>query len=113
MNCPKCGSETPPQQSFCNHCGALIEMGFDEVRDQIHGEALSESRQALVRKAGAWLATGIVLLAGAIAFRVTHFESDLPRFDETPVLRASDLEPARQPPIPDLPVLALPVPSAP
>ena len=112
MNCPKCGSETPIQKTFCIHCGGFLELGRSEVRQALADESLAESQAALARRTGNWLAVSLVLLVLAWVFRSSHMEKDLPRFDESPVLPVLMLEPEgsmARIPLPEL-VLEVPAP---
>ena len=110
MNCPKCNEETPVNKAFCVKCGGFIERGTGDVMEAVRTEVAVEARAAFLRKMGVWLATSIVILAGALAFRLTNRERDLPRFDETPVLPILEFEPPHPLPALDIPVTVLPVP---
>ncbi len=110
MICPKCGSETPLQKHFCINCGGFLELDRAEVREALVSEALGEAQTALTRRAGNWLAVSLVLLVLAWAFRSSHWEKDLPRFDEPAVLPGLLLEPDRPMAEIPMPELALPVP---
>ena len=111
MICPKCGQDTPIQKSFCVNCGGLLETDFGSVQEAVGMEVRDEARSALIRRSGAWLAVSIVLLAGALAFRLANREKDLPRFDESPVFQILDLESPQPYPELEMPELALPVPA--
>ena len=111
MNCPKCGAETPLQKTFCIRCGGFLELGRAEVKQALQSEALAEAKVALARRAGNWLAVSLVILLLAWVFRSSHWEKDLPRYDESPVLGVLELAPpapAVQAPIPEM---TLPVPN--
>lgn len=110
MICPKCSKETPMQKSFCQHCGGLIEVGFEEVQEAMEGENLREAQDAFQRRLYFWLATALAVLVAALTFRLSHLEADLPRFDEVPVLQVLDVEKAPVFPPPEIPALALPLP---
>ena len=110
MICPKCGAQTPLQKTFCIRCGGFLELGRAEVQDAMAAEAQTEGRAALVRRAGNWLAVSLILLLLAWVFRASHWEKDLPRFDESAVLPLQALEPPH--PMVQVPIveLELPVP---
>ena len=110
MICPKCSKETPMQKTFCDHCGGLIELGFDEVQSAMQDENLKEAQAAFSKRLYFWMATAVALLAGAAAFRLSHLEKDLPRFDEVPVLQVLDVEQPPAFPMPEIPALLLPLP---
>ena len=109
--CPKCGQDTSANKSFCSHCGGFLALGTAEVQASLEAEVLGEAQARSVRRAGTWLATAVVLLVAALVFRLSFRESDLPRFEESPVLPLLQLEAPRLPPAPEMPMLSLPVPS--
>lgn len=53
MLCQSCGKETPPNLSYCTHCGNQLNLSFDEVQelmaDQIQGER-EESTESQIRQ---------------------------------------------------------------
>ena len=110
MICPKCTQDTPMQKTFCEHCGGLLELGFEEVQSAMQDENLREAQAAFTRRLFFWLATSTAILVGALAFRLGNLERDLPRFDETPVLQVLDVEKPSKLPAPEMPALTLPVP---
>ncbi len=79
----------------------------------MQSEVQLEAQAALIRRSAVWLATSIVILVAAIAFRVGNWEKDLPRFDEPPVLQVLDLEPLRPMPVVEMVPLAFDVPPSP
>lgn len=111
MICPQCDQDTSANKSFCIHCGGVLALGTAEVQASLKAEVLREAQAESVRRAGTWLATAIVLLAAALVFRLSFREKDLPRFDESPLIPLLQMDPPRVPPVPEMPMLTLPVPS--
>lgn len=111
MICPKCNAETPVNKAFCVKCGGFIDVSSGDAMKAVRGEVMKEARAALIRKMGVWLATAVVLLAGAITFRLGNREADLPRFDEAPILQMLDYEPEAPLPVIEIPILELEVPA--
>ena len=99
------------QKTFCEHCGGLIEIGFEEVQSAMQDENLREAQEAFIRRLSFWIATAFALLVGAVVFRVSNLETDLPRFDEVPVLQVLDVEKPPAFPMPEIPILLLPLPA--
>ena len=52
------------QKSFCDHCGGLLELGFEEVQAAMQDENLREAQAAFTRRLFFWLATMAAVLVG-------------------------------------------------
>jgi hypothetical protein len=70
MNCPKCESQTLPQQKFCRSCGSSLEMTTQPLAGPAVASELPRKPAAELthgnQRANSWMLWGfIILLAGA------------------------------------------------
>jgi hypothetical protein len=74
MNCPKCGSQTQPDQKFCRSCGAGLEMLTQRLASSATVSVL-EGKPAIFldderQRAAGWMQWGMIILFMGVAIGV-------------------------------------------